>query len=331
MTMSKTQRVKDTLAMRAVDRPPVSIWRHFYVAEQSAEGLAEAMLQFERTYDWDFMKVNPRAMYHDQDWGNRYEFFSDEHTKPELLEHAVARPADFRALGRLDVTAGVLGEQLRALELIRDGLDPDVPFIMTVFTPLSVAAQLAGGPEQFRTILSDPENLMAGLETITATFEDFTRAALERGAAGLFFATTKYGTFDTLTVEEFNRFSRPFDLRILRAASGGWFNLLHVCGGHSLIHEVLDYPVGAFHWDNTHPANPSLADLRRAAPEKVLVGGISTDVLPDESKRDTLLEQVREGHGGTGGLGWIVGSTCTVPTDSADAQLKALREAVEQL
>ena len=66
-----THRVRVTAALRGedVDRPPVSMWRHFYEAETSAEGLAEAMLGFQRSYDWDFMKVNPRASYHAERWG----------------------------------------------------------------------------------------------------------------------------------------------------------------------------------------------------------------------------------------------------------------------
>ena len=52
-----------------MDRPPVSMWRHFYAEETAADTLAEAMLGFQREYDWDFMKVNPRASYHAEDWG----------------------------------------------------------------------------------------------------------------------------------------------------------------------------------------------------------------------------------------------------------------------
>ena len=331
MTMTKTQRVEATLANAAVDRPAVSIWRHFYVEEQTGEALAEVMLTFQKTYDWDFMKINPRAMYHDQDWGNAYRFSSDDHTKPEMIDHAVKEPADFHKLGKLDVTEGVLGEHLKAIELIRDGLDPDVPFIMTVFTPLSIAAALAGGVENFRKTVSDPASLLAGLDTITATFEDFTRAVLDRGAAGLFLATTKYGTLDTLTIEEFERFSRPFDQRILSAAGGAWFNMLHVCGANSMVRELSDYPAHALHWDNTHPSNPTLGHLREEVANLTLVGGVSTDVLTDDARRDDLQGEVNDAYEATGGTGWFAGSTCTVETTTTDGQLRALREAVETL
>ena len=37
------------------DRPPVSIWRHYFASEQIAEQLAEGMLAHERRFDSDFM------------------------------------------------------------------------------------------------------------------------------------------------------------------------------------------------------------------------------------------------------------------------------------
>ena len=63
MTQQMTHQERVTAALRSeeVDRPAVSMWRHFYGQETTAEGLAQAMLAFQRRYDWDFMKVNPRA------------------------------------------------------------------------------------------------------------------------------------------------------------------------------------------------------------------------------------------------------------------------------
>ena len=50
--MTHWERVRAALA---VGRPPISVWRHFYRRENSVEGLAEAMLEFQRQrrFDWD--------------------------------------------------------------------------------------------------------------------------------------------------------------------------------------------------------------------------------------------------------------------------------------
>ena len=51
--MTKLQRITAALHNQGVDRPPVSLWRHFFECERSAEDLAGAMLAFHRKYDWD--------------------------------------------------------------------------------------------------------------------------------------------------------------------------------------------------------------------------------------------------------------------------------------
>ena len=66
--MTRRERIRKTIQGERTDRPPMSFWRHFYDREGSAKDLAEAMLEFQRKYDWDFMKVNPRASYHVEDW-----------------------------------------------------------------------------------------------------------------------------------------------------------------------------------------------------------------------------------------------------------------------
>lgn len=44
--MGHRERVPATLSGQEVDRPAVSMWRHFFPQETSSEGLAEAMLGF---------------------------------------------------------------------------------------------------------------------------------------------------------------------------------------------------------------------------------------------------------------------------------------------
>ena len=62
--MSKRERVMAALQGGAVDHVPVSFWGHDFLREWSPEGLAAAMLESVQTYDYDFLKVNPRATYY---------------------------------------------------------------------------------------------------------------------------------------------------------------------------------------------------------------------------------------------------------------------------
>jgi len=54
--MSKRERMKAALTGKPVDRPPVAFWRHWPIDDQDADALARATFDYQRKYDWDFMK-----------------------------------------------------------------------------------------------------------------------------------------------------------------------------------------------------------------------------------------------------------------------------------
>ena len=89
--MNKIERVDAALKGAAVDRVPVSFWGHSYLKEWSAEELAEATLENYRRYDWDYMKVNPRASYHVEDWGAKLERSNDPNHGPVSIGQCASR------------------------------------------------------------------------------------------------------------------------------------------------------------------------------------------------------------------------------------------------
>jgi len=328
--MSHAERVRAVLAGQKPDRPAVSFWRHFFRAETTAAGLAEAMLVFQREYDWDFMKVNPRAGYHAEPWGARFAFHDDDHTGPTMVAPAVTEPQDWEKLPVLEPDAGALGEHRQALRLIGEGLGERVPFMMTVFSPLSIAERLVGSGEALREHLdAAPGAVQRGLETIATTFRRFAEACLDDGCCGLYYATTGWGRGDRLSWEEFERFSRPYDLQVLDGLDErAWFTILHVCGPQCFLDRMLDYPVQALSWDVTDPTTPSLADVADRT-DKVLVGGITQDATADDAKRDRLLAEARAAYDATEGRRWMLGAGCCVPTRVTDGNLRALRDWVQ--
>jgi len=262
--MTKRERLAAAIAGRPVDRLPVTLWRHFFVEEVSREGLVGAMLRWQRTCDWDFLKINPRASYHVEDWGNRYESSGSEHVPPTLVHARIRSPDDFRRLDRLapGPQAPVLADHLAAVADLRKALGPDVPMLMTVFTPMSIAADLAGGPQDLAALIAqDPPLVHVGLRVITDTFTDFAARCVEAGADGIFLATTHMATRANFTAEQYEEFGRPYDLEVLAAVRDAPLNLLHVCKAQALVRELADYPVPLLNWDTAEPSNPGLADM----------------------------------------------------------------------
>jgi uroporphyrinogen decarboxylase len=327
--MTHGERVRAALKGEDVDHVPVSMWRHFFAKETSAESLAEAMLGFQNRFDWDFMKVNARASYHVEDWGAKTKYHGD--AEPEVIETPVKNIDDWQKLKVLDINKGVLKEHLTSLELISRGLKGKLPFIMTVFTPMAIASRLVGSEEVFsRHLREHTERVNQALEVITETFINFSRACLERGASGLFYATTSWATTDRLSEEEYLKYARPYDLKLLAALPAAEFHVLHVCRQNNLLRAVKDYPVHAYNWDARGTGNPSLAEGKRiiARPAIPVIGGIAHDRSLVESTPAQLAAEVKGMRVALGKKGWMLGPGCTFPPQTPEANLQAIREAV---
>lgn len=326
MAASHRERIEQVLAGGHPDRLPYAFWRHFYDQESSAQDLARAMVAWHREYDFDFLKVNPRAQYHVEPWGARFEYSGDPHERPRPVAFPVRTPEDLAAIPPVPPDAGALGEQLEALRLIRRELGPDVPMVATIFNPLSIAADLVGADATLvRWLRESPAAVEAALETITRTFIPFARACLEAGADGIFFATTTLATRNTLTEEEYLRFGRPYDLRVLAAVSSAWFNILHVCQENNMLYLLADYPVQAVNWAATSPTNPSPAAARARLGDKVIIGGVSHRALTAPDPEPALAEARRAAEG-TGGVRFILGPDCSIPTTTRPENLRAVVE-----
>jgi uroporphyrinogen decarboxylase len=326
--MNKTERVEAALRGDQVDRVPISFWGHSYLKEWAPDGLAEAMLGNHHAFDWDYMKVNPRASYHVEDWGVRLERPTEATRGPTIVQAAVVEPADWRRLRVLEPTQGVLGEQLRALGQIRDGLAGEAYFVQTVFSPLSIAKYLAGNQTApVRTTMEDdPGALRAGLNVIVETFVAYTQACLETGASGIFFATTGWASRDLLTEDEYRRWGRDYDLPILEAVAGRVpFNILHNCGANIYFALLADYPVQAINWAEDQPGNPSLAEGRDLA-SKAVMGGVAVPTLA-EGTPELVADQVREAITETQGTRVLVAPGCSISPRTPRANLEAARVA----
>ena len=149
---------------------------------------------------------------------------------------------------------------------------------------------------------------------------------LNEGTDGIFFATTSWATHDRLTDQEYDEFARPYDLRVLEAASDAWFNILHVCRSHNMLQPLSDYPVHAFNWDTRDATNPSLTEAR-AFTDLPLIGGVSKETLY-RGLPEFVSANVRTAIQDTDGRGFMVGPSCSISPRSPDANLRELRKAM---
>ena len=324
--MSHRERVVAALAGDEIDRPPASMWRHYFDTEGSAEDLAAAMLEHQDRYDWDFMKINPRGTYRTEPWGTEAKY--DGRNGYVMTSVPVREPDDWTRIEPAGLDHPVLAEHLRAIELISDGLEGRVPYLMTVFTPVAAAARLVASSDTLAAHLREhPAKVTPALEAITETYVAFAKAALDRGASGLFYATHDTATTDRLTVQEYRRLVRPWDLKLLEALPETELTVMHVCGERNMLAAMWDYPVQAFNWDAAGDGNPNLDEGKGVLGGKPVIGGVPHGAGLVGATPSELEAGIRALRAVMGDTGWMLGPGCTYSPDAPGANVMAVRRA----
>ncbi len=326
--MTHRERTMAAVNGQQMDRPPISKWRHFFTQEKTAEELAEAMLGFQQRYDWDYMKVNIRANIHAEAWGLKIRYDGDQ--PPTVVETPIREPDDWLNLEIPPLDRGPLAEHLHALEIIARGLEGQVPFLVTAFTPFSNLSRLVPSEDVFlQHVREHFDKVRYALEVVTESTIAFARACLDRGASGLFYATTVWGTSDRMPVEEYLRVARPSDVNVLKALPRAEFNVLHVCRDHNMLSALADYPAQVFNWDARGQGNPSLAEGKAMVGGRTVMGGLQHRGELVGANPEGLAGTVRELMEAMGDKGWMLGSGCTYSPEAPEANIRAIRQAVE--
>jgi uroporphyrinogen decarboxylase len=327
--MNKRERVMAALAGQPVEQVPVSFWGHDFLREWSAQGLAEAMLESFRRYDWDYMKVNPRATYYAEAWGCRYRPSGDASRGPDTVDFVLKSAADLDRVKPVDVGQGPFAEQLEVLRILRGELGREVPFIQTVFSPLGVIGRLADSDRKAvrRYMEEAPQSLHGALAAVADSLAAYGRACLEAGASGIFFATVEWGTYDNATAEQYQEFGRPYDLRVLEAVQGAEMNVLHVCRPHNMFDLLADYPVHAINWAVGEPGNLNLKEAL-ARTERAVMGGVGVATVA-QGTPDEVASEVSKALSETGGRRFLLAPACSIPPETPEANLRAVRSALE--
>lgn len=327
--MTHTERIDAVLAGESVDRLPVSFWRHFYLAERTAQGLAQAMLYFWRRYQWDFLKVNPRSSYQAEAWGVVPKFGGDEHTKEEVAEWPVQKTSDWANIEPISATEGPFAEQLEALERVKQGLDGECYFIETVFSPLATLGKLAGGPEQVKEdMVEAPEVIHQALAAVTETLGAYVEEVLNV-ADGIFYATTIWAAAEHLTPKLYEEFGRPYDLEVLSHAQNARLNVLHVCQAQNFVRDLVDYPVHALNWNVYAAGNPDLLELAKLT-DKVIIGGVDHERVLRHGRPGDIRAHIESLTAGERPPKFVIGPGCVIDTRTPDANLVTIKSALSR-
>lgn len=324
--MTKRERVKAALAGKPVDRVPVALWKHWPIDDQNAESLAQCTLDFQRRYDFDFIKIPPSHTYCIDDYGARTVWDGRTIGDRSHVERVIKRIEDWDCIKPVDVHKGMYGEQLRCLRIVLEERDPGTPVIHTIFNPLNMARFLAGDEAYLVHLRRDPARVERALSALTETCANFAQAVIREGADGIFLSTAA-ANYAVMSEEEYRRFGRPYDLAVLEAAADGWFNVLHICRQHPMFTQFTDYPIQAVNWHD-RTAGPSLSEAAQLF-SGALIGGIEQHVVLNYGTPAAVQAQIRDAIRQMEGCRLIVAAGCTFPVTVPEGNLLVARQAVE--
>ena len=319
--MDHWSRINAAIEGGEADRVPVALWRHFPVDDQDPGKLAARTLEWQKKWDFDLVKFMPSGTYSVEDWGAKSVYEGAANGARAVSVPGIRSPEDWRRLPRLDAKKGVLGAQNAALARAAKELAGTVPILQTVFSPLTTARKLAG-ESVLEHLRGDPAALEAGLRTITDTTIEFSLAALAAGAHGLFFAT-QLATTDVLTVAEYEKFGKQFDLQVFSAIKEkAQMHMLHLHGENVMFDLLAGYPVQMINWHDRLTA-PSLANALQRF-KGALVGGVEERGLLVSGSVQAVRAQVRDAIAQTGSKRLLVGPGCVAAIAAPEQNIQAV-------
>jgi uroporphyrinogen decarboxylase len=314
------ERLETCLAGQNPDHTPVSLWRHFPVDDQKPGELAASVVAFQRQYDFDLVKVTPASSFAIKDWGTGDRWIGNSEGTREYTHFPIVTAEDWGELKNLNPTQGSLGNQLTCLKMVMDEVASSVPVLQTIFSPLSQAKNLVGKDQLVVHLRKYPEAVQAGLETITQTTIRFLQETIKTGIDGIFYAV-QHAQLGVLSEDEFERFGRAYDLRILEVAEELWLNMLHLHGENVMFNKVADYPCAIINWHD-RKTKPSLAEALKIYPG-VVCGGLQQWETMVSGTPQNVTNEALDAIQSTSGKRFILGTGCVLPIIAPRSNIEA--------
>jgi uroporphyrinogen decarboxylase len=291
--LTRKERVDRALAGRDVDRPPFTHWHHF--EPQTPEEHAKATLEYHWKYKTDIVKVMSDYPY-PKSAGNWYE---------------------------LKVLDSPFPDQIRALELIRDGLHGDAYIVETAFNAWQVAVKLSSKEEVVRLQQENPQRLLDALDVLTQSHINHAKLAFAAGASGILFSIANSNRTE-LSPTDYAKFSAPFDKRFFEATSTAKLNFLHLHWENEYVDQFVGFQAPVVNW-SVQSSGVSVSTVRSKFSQTIATG------IDEKNYKDLSPAQMRDqwqSARNAAGNKFILTPGCSVPNDSTDEELSRLPQVI---
>ncbi|MGD9395842.1 MAG: uroporphyrinogen decarboxylase family protein [Candidatus Thorarchaeota archaeon] len=331
--MSKFDLLKETFLGNLGEQLPISLWKHHPETDRAPKGLAEAEIDFHKLLDHDLLKISFFGHFPCIDFGCTAIYDGATTGSTTLTSAAINDVSDWETLEPLDVNAGELGNQIRAVELIQKYAHGVVPTMATVFDPSMVADKISD--KNFNKYADEnPEILKGALDIITDVMIDFASATIDAGADGIFLAS-QHSTQTSVTDSQYKEFVYPYDLKLIsRLRKKAKFIVLHLHAREEneeiRFEKIAKTPgVDGINWEDQSSAL-SLKDGKKKFRGSVLGGidhnGVFRTESPEEAQKQ-VLEAIKE----AGPERLVIAPGCVITTDTPHENILAVRDAIREI
>ncbi len=260
-------------------KPAYAAWGHVMnLDDLNAADFARATIDFQRTHDFDFIKVMSNPYYMIEDMGLELvrpkDFLTPTARNSDNLP--IRRGEDWLHVSFSSVGKGALKREAEAIARIVDHFQGDTPVLPSIFTPITWIQYLSIPSRKLGESYRKTGSCLPELERYLLKYESFIKGALNRfqelnleymdqllrlGVDGFFYAV-EYSDNVWSSDDIYDRFVKQYDLEALKALSGKtFFTLLHACGDNGVrLDRLKDYPVDGINWNDQASLNPPLKE-----------------------------------------------------------------------
>ena len=321
--MTKRDRVLRAIRKEPVDFVPSCFSLHFPKEKNSGEAGVRAHLDFFRDTGADIAKIMNENLVPSPGMGSSFpEAYADVRAFDRDTDFIVDQ-IDFtkRILDGLDdeyftlgTLHGICASALHPIE--RSGIDYEKARVL----------QLLSLREAEGTTLSAFNRIADGLCSLVEGYK-------EAGIDAIYYAALG-GEPRWFSDEEFDKWIKPFDLKIMKAIKeAGMYCFLHICKDGLNMQRYRDYASlsDVVNW-GVYEVPFSLEEGRKLFPGCTIMGGLRnrSGVLVDGSAEE-IREEVRSVINGFGRTGFILGADCTLATEQDMGRLRAAIEAAQDM
>ena len=342
MSWTKKERVEAVLNGELADRPPITCYHHFTANEHSgARVMADTLIDFQKEYDWDYVKINPRAVYYYEAWGNTYDYEHYNDVVPTRTSHLVHNYRDLDKIIELNGDEPIWQEQYDTVRMIVEAVGEDTPVFAGAFTPIGILLNLCGhrsigryreSPREesdlIRLCNEHPEEVHAALKKIAYTMAKYNENLKKAGVTGVFYAALGMARTGYFTPSEWQEFCKPYDLIAMEPIKD-LPNMVHTCGIYGNPEWFTDYPCKVIHWAASAPGNPPMKGSSEWLKGKIAMGGCderlfgqNKALVIDQLCKKTIIDMK--------GVPFLMAPECSVSPKVLENELWAFRKSVEK-